>query len=243
MEPIEIKRPFTTEARCNVCNENVRFRIPSAACSDKVGAVGTVSVSPLEERPGWCHYEGHFASICGSCSKLNVLNVSFRSPAPDPTAERTYIIEVRELDSSTVVWPPCTRPVELQGLPQGIQIDLREAAACIGHGFYTAGIVMLRRVIEKAAKTKGVTNGGLKAKLKTLLDRGLIPPSVHARAEVVRGIGNVGAHSEIDAAGSDLEPFTEEDAEATSSVTVHFLMHLFALPEVTQDVSRKFPAT
>jgi hypothetical protein len=60
----------------------------------------------------------------------------------------------------------------------------------------TAYSILTRKVIELLCKDKGAKGKDLKSKLKSLVDRNIIPKPIYEMADSIRIIGNIGAHDE-----------------------------------------------
>jgi uncharacterized protein DUF4145 len=67
-------------------------------------------------------------------------------------------------------------------------------------------VVQIRRAIEALCRDRGVQKGVLKQRLDALAERGEIPPTLTAMADLIRLLGNIGAHdSSEDVYSADVE--------------------------------------
>lgn len=83
------------------------------------------------------------------------------------------------------------------GAPAHIQAAADEAFKCSSIGADMAAILMARTSLEAAAKDKGITNGNLVEKIKSLADAGHVRPRVADAADGIRRFGNDMAHGDI----------------------------------------------
>jgi Domain of unknown function (DUF4145) len=65
----------------------------------------------------------------------------------------------------------------------------------VKHASPTAFAVLARRVLEEVCRSKGVRKANLSASLKELAKQGVLPPVLAEASDLVRLVGNAGAHS------------------------------------------------
>ncbi len=100
-------------------------------------------------------------------------------------------------ESECGAWPPLGYPDsgELhKSVPSQIRAVYAEAAR-VKRTAPNAFAVMLRRALEALCDDRGVDQGALAGRLRALADRGEVPPLLAEVSDVVRILGNMGAHS------------------------------------------------
>lgn len=80
------------------------------------------------------------------------------------------------------------------GIPETVRTALIEAEK-VKHHSVVAYVIMACRVLESIAVERGLTNRSLARALMRLSENGTIPPLLAEAAEIIRELGNAGAHS------------------------------------------------
>lgn len=94
-------------------------------------------------------------------------------------------------------WPPLQYPQSAE-LADSVPTSVREVyseASRIKRTAPNAFAVMLRRALEAVCDDRGVDKGALAQRLRKLADRGEVPPLLAEVSDVVRFLGNIGAHA------------------------------------------------
>lgn len=112
----------------------------------------------------------------------------------------------------------------MEGLPDEIQRDRREAWSCFYGGDLRAAIIMGRAAIQRAVRTLEANGAGLKAEINDLHQRHKITEALKDAAHEVRISGDDAAHPE------DLVDVTEEEAQDSLDFMDDFLEHAIAMP-------------
>jgi hypothetical protein len=112
----------------------------------------------------------------------------------------------------------------MDGLPDEIQRDHREAWSCFYGGDYRASVIMARAAVQRAVRSLEGTGGTLHAEIQDLATRGVITEFLRGWADEVRLGGNDAAHPE------DLGEVTPDDAAECLRFMDAFLEHSIALP-------------
>ena len=97
----------------------------------------------------------------------------------DESLEQRYPVEFRPLSGAT---------------PFSISRAYHEAVRARRHQLNTAAALMARRGVEAICAHEGESRGSLEAKLKKLQERGVIDQRLYDWSNVVRRVGNAGAH-------------------------------------------------
>jgi hypothetical protein len=103
-----------------------------------------------------------------------------------------YIPEDKHFSESDLVWP------DAGFLPPSVPEKVRscyEEAARIKNLAPNAFAVQVRRTLEAICEDRGATKGPLHKSLKDLAARGHIPPVLAEMTDVLRLLGNIGAHA------------------------------------------------
>jgi hypothetical protein len=81
-------------------------------------------------------------------------------------------------------------------IPHIVDVSFREAGKCLNAAASIATLVMCRRTIEAVVKDQGSSNNSnLVSAIKDLVSKKTLPPSMGALADLVRVVGNIGAHA------------------------------------------------
>jgi hypothetical protein len=83
-------------------------------------------------------------------------------------------------------------------LPKLVHASFNEAGRCLNANAAIATVVMCRRTIEAVVKDQGSSKRNLIDGIKDLVASKTLPDSLGALADVVRMVGNVGAHASED---------------------------------------------
>lgn len=154
-----------------------------------------------------------FAVACPSCMRAVVMHVEAQWEAYDPesgTPERWTAAHCPNCKQATLylqnywseagwdeywqAYPPQTRRLD-PAVPAALRTDYSEAQRCVDAKCYTAGVIMARRVIEGICVEQGFKVRNLLGSLKEMRDAGVIDARLYDWADVVREVGNEGAHA------------------------------------------------
>lgn len=120
------------------------------------------------------------------------------------------------------------------GLPELVWRSFSEANKCLNAGAYLAVVVMCRRTIEGILKDKGAPKNLTLAKaIEKLASDSTIHDSMKHLADLVRVVGNIGAHA------SDLK-VDEILAKEMYEHTQKLIDMLYVLPEHAERARKKF---
>jgi len=125
-----------------------------------------------------------------------------------------------EDDRPATVYPPPQRLSAV--IPPGLRREWEEAQTCFAAKAYAACVVMVRRTLEGTCTEHGVEEPTLEKALKRMADAGRIDPMLRTWADVLRRVGNKGAHYTGEAVA-------REDAEDALSFAEALLDHLYVL--------------
>lgn len=108
-----------------------------------------------------------------------------------------------------------------------------EAAQKVRHIDGAICALSLRRTLEMVCKDKGETEGSLFKKLQNLSQRGILPPILDQIASVLRELGNVAAHADVE------YEFPSKLVPDLIEFTDIILNYLYVLPAKIEDIQSK----
>lgn len=108
------------------------------------------------------------------------------------------------------------------GIPRELQEGYAEALTCFEAKAYSAASVMVRRTLEGTCADQGATGGALASQLRKLQSEGKIDGMLADWANMLRVVGNEGAHF----TGASV---SREDAEDALRFAEALLDHLYVL--------------
>lgn len=185
---------------CPFCHKHTSLEPALTDAQDSFGR--TVQLLAITEGPGYD--ERWWIGTCNFCQRpMLVLNSGDRvypTPIPAPSSEH---------------------------IPDEIRSDLDEAKQCCSISAWRACAVMARRAIQSAALAKGGTGRQLHEQIQDLATKNVITADLREWADVVRWVGNDGAHP-----GGDT--VSRADAEDILNLCQEFLHTLFVTPAVAQ---------
>jgi hypothetical protein len=107
-------------------------------------------------------------------------------------------------------------------IPQDLRDEWQEAQKCFAAKAYKATAVMVRRTLEGTCADQGVDKGSLANRLQKLKAEGRIDGLLAEWADLLRVVGNAGAHF------SD-ESVSRQDAEDALEFSEALLDHVYVL--------------
>lgn len=107
-------------------------------------------------------------------------------------------------------------------VPKGLRREWEEAQTCFDAKAYAACVVMVRRTLEGTCEEQGVKAKTLHKALQELAEAGHIDQTLAEWANVLRRVGNRGAHYTG-------EPVPRQDAEDALAFAEALLDHLYVL--------------
>lgn len=130
--------------------------------------------------------KSYFVCACETCNELLLRSaISMSSSIPKDTLFIT----------SPIQWP---NPNQLhESVPESIK-KIYDEAIRIRLLAPNAFAVQIRRALEAMCKDRGAKKGTLQVMLKELAGRGEIPPVLAEMTDVLRLLGNIGAHASND---------------------------------------------
>jgi hypothetical protein len=160
--------------------------------------------------------KSYFVCACETCKEL-ILRSAISMPSSIP--KDTLFI------TAPIQWP---NPNQLhESVPESIRTIYDEAIR-IRLLAPNAFAVQIRRALEAMCKDRGAKKGVLQVMLKELASRGEIPPVLAEMTDVLRLLGNIGAHA------SD-ESITPSQARAINEFFRAIIEYVYIAPSKLQE--------
>jgi hypothetical protein len=121
----------------------------------------------------------------------------------------------------------------MDGLPNAIQEDRREAWSCLYGGDLRAAVIMGRAAIQRAVRKLDASGAGLKAEINDLENRRVITSHLKEWAHEVRIAGDDAAHPD------EMGEITQGEAEDSLRFMDAFLEHAIALPAAREEMKAR----
>lgn len=204
-----IKWVMITCAHCAARARLIPIHSAAVRSTDTLGATNT---------------DYHYLCQCENCS--DVTYVKFWEVDFDPDWAFRYETH----------YPLVSDPISVD-LPPTVTAPFYEAGRCLNVGAALATVVMCRRTIEAVLSDKGAPKGrALSQSIKTLTKDHILHESMGNLADLVRLVGNIGAHhsdQEIDLA----------QARQTYALTKGLLDALYITPKHVAAIKERLEAT
>lgn len=127
-----------------------------------------------------------YLAICETCNQPLLfhryygLERDFAEPEPDPDL------------ALSLLWPKDN--AWTYELPESVR-ETYEEAYRIKNVAPNAFAVQIRRALESLCEDRGIKQGSLQMRLQELVSKGELPPVLAEMTDVLRAIGNIGAHA------------------------------------------------
>ena len=119
-------------------------------------------------------------------------------------------------------------------IPASLRADLEEARQCFKAKCFTATSVMVRRMTQNLCVERGAAPATLFHQLKELKDNGVIEPRLYEWADILRELGNEGAHG-----GS---PVTKADAQEALAMAEALVDYVYSFQQRYSDFKARIDA-
>lgn len=180
--------------------------------------VAAVVFGTHEDRPEWDPPFRYDAAYCPKCDKALLF------------VDEDY---GQGWDGPYRLFPP--QPTRLsEAIPESLRADLTEARKCFNAKCFTATSVMVRRMTENLCVEQGVVTGSLFRRLKALKDTGIIEPRLYEWADILRELGNEGAHGGA--------PVTKADAQEALAMAEALLDYVYSFQQRYNDFKSRIDA-
>lgn len=169
------------------------FKAESFGASDPAAAVVSL-------RCPSCRQQGTFESIAVPDAQLagghggNPVWVGQRR-CPNPAC-RAHIFFAWDGQHVIVSYPPETIDFDATNIPTAVVNALEEAITCHAASCFTAAAIMVRKTLEELCRDRGAEGENLKARIKALGTKVVIPKELLEGLDDLRLLGNDAAHIE-----------------------------------------------
>lgn len=131
------------------------------------------------------------------------------------------------------LYPP--QPDRLsEAIPASLRADLEEARKCFNAKCFTATSVMVRRMTQNLCVEQGAGSGTLFNQLKSLRDSGVIEARLVEWADILRELGNEGAHGGA--------PVTKTDAQEALAMAEALVDYVYSFQQRYNDFKTRIDA-
>lgn len=153
-----------------------------------------------------------------NCRRLSIGQTSLHGGFSGPPKDRFI--------TANLEWEPTNlRRPRFPDVPDEIASTASEAHACLSISAARGAVALARAVVEATAKAKGITKGGIVAKIDGMHTEGIISKLTAETSHRIRLDGNSIAHGDI----GD-EPISADDAEAILEFMDALLDEVFQRP-------------
>jgi len=116
---------------------------------------------------------------------------------PNRKCRAHLFVVVRSRDGEVLAsYPPERIDFDAANIPGGILAALEEAITCHANDCYTAAAIMVRKTLEELCHDRGATGDNLKARIRGLRSKVILPPELLDGLDDLRLLGNDAAHIE-----------------------------------------------
>jgi hypothetical protein len=141
-----------------------------------------------------CGKEGTFDPI-GTDLSIDQVTVCGQRKCPN-TACRGHLFVVMENGHLIASYPAVTIDFDATDVPERVRSTLEEALTCHANSCFVASAMLVRRTLEEICHDRGATGANLKARIKDLESRIVLPAELMEAMNELRLLGNDAAHIE-----------------------------------------------
>jgi hypothetical protein len=109
---------------------------------------------------------------------------------------RTHVFTVFEWDKLSRAYPPLRIDFDSSAIPERIVKVLSEALDCHRHNYNISAAIMVRRTLEELCAERGAQGKDLKARIRDLRGKVILPTELFDAMDELRLLGNDAAHIE-----------------------------------------------
>ena len=143
-----------------------------------------------------------------------------KCPNPNCKGHLFVVLKSGQLAAS---YPPITLDFDTENIPERIKKTFEEALTCHSTGCFVASAIMVRRTLEELCEDKQAKGGNLKAKIKDLESKIVLPQELLDAMDEIRLLGNDAAHIEA----KDFEKISENELEIAIEITKEIMKSLY----------------
>ena len=134
-----------------------------------------------------------------------------------------HLFFVAQSGKITVGCPPIRLDFDSSNVPPGVAKTFEEALGCHAIGAHVASAIMVRRTLEEICSERGAAGKTLKARLKDLGTKIVLPKELIEAMDELRLLGNDAAHIEA----TQYESISTAELEVAIAFTKEILKGLY----------------
>ena len=143
-----------------------------------------------------------------------------KCPNPECSGHLFFVQQSGKLVAS---YPAITLDFDSENIPERIKSTFEEALNCLAAGCFIASAIMVRRTLEEVCEDKNATGNNLKAKIKDLGSKIVIPQELLEAMDELRLLGNDAAHIEA----KQYDQITGIELEVAIAITKEIMKSLY----------------
>jgi len=122
----------------------------------------------------------YYITVCETCGDLSIYYASVE------------IFDEKDFNQATLIYP--YQKINLNKLPEIVRKCYIEAIR-VKNNVPNAFAMLIRKALEAICYDKGILKGSLYEKINELSKKNLIPENLSDMSDIIRSIGNIGAHN------------------------------------------------
>lgn len=109
---------------------------------------------------------------------------------------RGHVFVVIQGKDAVISYPPSRIEFDASSIPELVRGTFEQALDCHANGLHVAAAIMVRRTLEEICSDRGATGDNLKARLRDLRSKIVLPSELLDGMDELRLLGNDAAHVE-----------------------------------------------
>ncbi|APG28337.1 hypothetical protein A7E78_11040 [Syntrophotalea acetylenivorans] len=143
-----------------------------------------------------------------------------KCPNPNCSGHLFVVLNSGKLIAS---YPAITLDFDTENIPKRIKETFEEALNCLAANCYIASAIMVRRTLEEVCEDKKAKGNNLKAKIKDLESKIVLPAELLEAMDELRLLGNDAAHIEA----KQYDQITEIELDVAIEITKEIMKALY----------------
>jgi hypothetical protein len=172
--------------------QEILMKIRAASCNPQASGV------VIKMRCPACHQKGTFDGIGTNDAFIPAENVTVgQRRCPDPACAILIFFVFKSPDQRVLVSYPAERiDFDPTNIPVAVLKALEEAVTCHTDSCFIAAAIMVRKTLEELCADRGAQGDNLKARIKSLGTKIVLPVELMEGLDDLRLLGNDAAHIE-----------------------------------------------
>ncbi|MEH7331010.1 hypothetical protein CN330_12140 [Priestia megaterium] len=180
---------------CHHCGNKTSMKEVASHLHKETEDIWDYSIDPYQPVHGITYLTEWSLFLCPVCINVTLESASQNSEVTEPSG--------RPIISEELLYP--FKTMEVNHIPKNVA-GAFEAALKVRQIDGAVCAIAIRRTLEMMCKDKGEEGRNLYSMLKSLSDKGVLPPILNDMASVLREIGNAAAHADEEKFNHDLVP-------------------------------------